>query len=475
MTIGTDSGETLTGTANADTLVGLGGDDRLDGLAGNDLLDGGSGADQMYGGRGDDVYIVDNVGDTVVETEGTPGGVDLVKTSVDFTLPDYLDNLTITGSIGRLGVGNSFIVYETLTGGSGNDTLMGLGSYDTLDGGAGADSMLGGDGTDYYKVDNVLDQVVETSAPGADVVASTVSFTLGDYVETLLLSGGDLNGTGSAQANTINGTSGANVLKGLGGNDTLAGNGANDRLVGGSGKDVLNGGGGDDTMDGGQGSDSYTMDVAGDTIVDTGGNADSVTTYFTYTLAGGLERLTLAGSDSIAGSGNSSANVITGNAGANTLKGGGGNDSLDGYTAADSLSGGSGDDTLHGGAGADKVSGGDGNDVLDWDSADTQLAGNVGEDTLRVVGSGEEVSFGDAVGGIEVVDLAGSGANTLLLAAADIAGMTLRVEGGTDDSVALEGEGWSLANADNGAGYEIWTNGDATLHAALAVDVGLGV
>ena len=57
---------------------------RLEGLAGNDRLDGGTGADTMLGGTGDDTYVVDNVGDQVIEASAE--GADLVQSSVSFTL-----------------------------------------------------------------------------------------------------------------------------------------------------------------------------------------------------------------------------------------------------------------------------------------------------------------------------------------------------------------------------------------------------
>ena len=41
----------------------------------------GQGADALFGGDGSDIYTVDNVGDTVTETNGDigTGGVDTVK------------------------------------------------------------------------------------------------------------------------------------------------------------------------------------------------------------------------------------------------------------------------------------------------------------------------------------------------------------------------------------------------------------
>ncbi|MFN3465333.1 MAG: calcium-binding protein, partial [Terricaulis sp.] len=79
-------------------------------------------------------------------------------------------------------------------------------------------------GNDYYIVDNVGDTVTELSGEGTDTVQSSVSFTLSDHVDRLLLSGaGNINGAGNAQDNLIWGNGGANTLDGGLGADTLTG------------------------------------------------------------------------------------------------------------------------------------------------------------------------------------------------------------------------------------------------------------
>jgi Ca2+-binding RTX toxin-like protein len=64
---GTNGNDSLNGTNGDDTINGLAGNDSLFGLAGNDILDGGTGADRMEGGDGSDTYIVDNIGDQIIE------------------------------------------------------------------------------------------------------------------------------------------------------------------------------------------------------------------------------------------------------------------------------------------------------------------------------------------------------------------------------------------------------------------------
>lgn len=56
----------------------------LVGTSGNDVINGLGGADTMTGGLGNDVYIVDNIGDIIVEVLG--GGTDTVQASINYGL-----------------------------------------------------------------------------------------------------------------------------------------------------------------------------------------------------------------------------------------------------------------------------------------------------------------------------------------------------------------------------------------------------
>ena len=226
------------GSAGGQTLTGNGSDNVLTGNALHNVLNGGVGADTLQGGAGNDTYYVDNPGDTVVE--GAGGGRDQVYASVSFTLGLNVEDLTLTGPGNIDGAGNdrANVILgnggdnllsggngaDVLTGGGGSDTLLGGAQGDSLDGGAGADHMSGGGGNDTYVVDNTGDVVSEDPSQGVDTVNASVSYTLSANVEFLVLTGaGNLNGTGSAGANTITGNGGDNVLDGGGGKDALTG------------------------------------------------------------------------------------------------------------------------------------------------------------------------------------------------------------------------------------------------------------
>ncbi|WP_320110083.1 M10 family metallopeptidase C-terminal domain-containing protein [Pseudomonas sp. B21-053] len=229
----------LLGSAN---LNGTGNNvaNQMTGNAGNNILDGGLGADQLIGGLGNDTYVVDNVGDTISETSTLAGEIDTVRSSIDWTLGDNLENLVLTGSANLRGTGNS--LNNVLIGGTGNDSLTGGAGDDTLDGGVGADFMRGGDGADTYYVDDDFDFVFETgsSLTEHDQVFASIDYNMEGNIEDMQLLGtANLNGTGNDIANRMTGNAGNNTFDGGLGNDTL---------IGGLGKDTLTGGSGADTF-----------------------------------------------------------------------------------------------------------------------------------------------------------------------------------------------------------------------------------
>jgi Ca2+-binding RTX toxin-like protein len=150
---GTINSDTISGNAQTNRLRGDAGTDRLNGGGGNDTLDGGAGIDTMNGGSGNDVFIVGTVGDRANELAGQ--GIDLVRSSISFTLGANVENLSLIGALAISGTGNGLNNVLTgnnaanrLQGLAGNDRLNGGGGNDTLDGGAGVDTMNGAIGND---------------------------------------------------------------------------------------------------------------------------------------------------------------------------------------------------------------------------------------------------------------------------------------------------------------------------------------
>src|SRR5262249_21179391 len=131
--IGNNLDNYITGNSNANVLWGLGGDDHIDGKGGADL---------MYGGLGDDTFYVDDAYDTIFEYLNE--GVDKVFASIDYTLPDNVENLILLDKGTALnGTGND--LDNDIFGNIADNTLFGEGGDDALVGGIGADTMIGGD------------------------------------------------------------------------------------------------------------------------------------------------------------------------------------------------------------------------------------------------------------------------------------------------------------------------------------------
>lgn len=216
----------LTGNATAQTIVGNAGV--------NTLGDGGAGAaDRLLGGGGNDTYIVNNAGDSIIETT-SGGALDTVKTSVSYGLGAnvFVERLETTNAAGTDAInliGNGFA--QTIVGNAGANKL-------NDGGGAGADTLSGGGGDDTYFIYNLGTQVVEGANGGTnDAVLVNGSYALGTgiFVERLhtTAEGGNtaINLTGNEVGQFLRGNAGANVLNGKGGADTLTGLAGNDTFV----------------------------------------------------------------------------------------------------------------------------------------------------------------------------------------------------------------------------------------------------
>lgn len=275
--------------------------------------------------------------------------------------------------------------------------------------------------------------------------------------------------TGNAADNVLTGKSGSDTLVGLGGNDTL------------------NGGFGADQMTGGTGNDQYVVDHAGDVVTErVAEGTDTVVASVSYTLGANVEKLTLSGSASINGTGNTLNNTLVGNSGANVLDGGAGGDSMSGGAGNDTYlidntsdtvveAAGEGIDLLisavsrtlganqdhlkltgnavngtgntlnnliQGNAIANALSGGDGNDILQGAGgndtlSDSSSMGNVfdggdGADRLSG-GAGRDLYLGGA--GLDTINT-GSGADVIAFNRGDGQDAVTTV-GGADNSVSL--------------------------------------
>jgi hypothetical protein len=240
----------LSGAGNSlnNTLVGTSGDN---------LLNGGAGNDYMVGGAGNDIFVVDASGDRVIEAAN--GGIDTVRSYIDWSLADNVERLELQGSGDLNGTGNAL-----------NNTLVGNAGNNVLNGGAGNDYMVGGAGNDIFVVNASGDRVIEAANGGIDTVRSYIDWMFAENVDRLELIGPARNSTGNALNNTLVGNAGANVFDGGDGDDYLTAGASNDTLYGGGGSDRLVGGAGADILFGGAGNDFFRYEAVTDSLVGPG-------------------------------------------------------------------------------------------------------------------------------------------------------------------------------------------------------------
>ncbi|WP_141243668.1 calcium-binding protein, partial [Pseudomonas indica] len=328
-------------------------DNILVGNDGDNIIRGGDGDDTGIGGLGDDIYY-----DVESVIEQDDGGIDTWYSYTGGVLPDNVE-------VYHLGNGTSYnyIFAIAAIGNRLDNTLYTRGKgiqNDTLDGGLGADTMiaLGSDSAIYY-VDDPGDVIVASpSAFGGsgDEVRSTIDYTLGQYVENLVLLGEKaITGVGNSLNNRLDGSQSAirNVLIGAAGDD--------DYIVG-----------------------------IGDEVVELEGEGDDSVTFVAENSAGysasayqNVESFILADSSGWASFiGSEKDERITGNRYGNSLVGGAGNDSLSGGEGGDTYQGGAGDDELRDSSSASR-------DIYLWGrgSGRDSLIDSGGIDKLQVEGS----------------------------------------------------------------------------------------
>jgi Ca2+-binding RTX toxin-like protein len=237
---GGNGNDSIQGGPGDDTIRGFGGDDFLSDSIGNDVVYGGDGADLLAEGSGADVLFGD-------------GGVDTVYYGDARRNPVFvsLDGLANDGEAGE--GDNVGVDVENVSGGSGDDTIIGSALPNRLIGGGGTDTIQGLGG------DDVLDGDHLDGGPGADTMSGFGQSDVVDYSGRTQ----PVNVTLDGVANDGEAGEGDNVqpnvenVLGGSGNDTLVGSANANMLVGGAGNDTITGQGGSDTLRGGGGNDTF--------------------------------------------------------------------------------------------------------------------------------------------------------------------------------------------------------------------------
>ncbi|MGV3551162.1 hypothetical protein [Rhizobium sp.] len=162
----------------------------------------------ILGGAGDEV---------VLNTGKISGSVILGEGNDKFTMKA---GLLEKGDIILGGGDDTF----SLAGGQIKGSIYGGEGGDTFSFGAGTlkGTVYGGDDDDTYVITKAVPKIVELENEGIDTVKSAVSYTLGDHLEILTLTGkANINATGNDLNNILTGNAGNNKLTGGAGLDTF--------------------------------------------------------------------------------------------------------------------------------------------------------------------------------------------------------------------------------------------------------------
>ena len=259
-------------------MYGFGGSDTLTGGAAADSIFGGAGADTLSGGAGNDTFYLAN-GD-FASGESIDGGADTDAivltnaTTVNFT----------SGTVSNV---------ETLTGGSGNDTITmsatQLAGFSTINLGSGTNVLnvvASGDisAQPTPTVSNVTtgnltgtsgnDTITLTGAQLDAIIIGSGTINLGAGTDTINLTStsADLNALGATNASiqgveaiSAAGAGGVTItLSGQTGGFTITGSANNDTITGGRGADTITGGAGVDRFVFSSGSSPGTVGGSGD-------------------------------------------------------------------------------------------------------------------------------------------------------------------------------------------------------------------
>ena len=293
---------------------------------------------------------------------------------------------------------------DSIDGGTGADTIYGNDGDDTIDGGIGNDLIFGGDGQDVITGGDGADTIYgdsDSSGPPAPTVITTSNYTdtsSGYALTAQNVVGGALSSASLANVSASGGFLGASGAV----SDTDSGD--NNQIA----FDLASGLSENLTVTLDNETDALSFDVfslqtqnfaeVGHWAVYNGGTlvAESDFTEVTPGTGGGTITISgvgnfdrvvftaLAQTDGTDGSDYSVGNITF--TPISTIDGD--DDSIDGGDGADLIYGEVGNDTLAGGAGADTLDGGDDDDLIYVSEAD-QAAGGLGDDTFIVQDLGE--------------------------------------------------------------------------------------
>src|SRR5450631_3160766 len=365
----------ITGGAGADTIDGGGGADIISAGAGNDtvtlrgaeaLVDGGAGSDTLVISAGTSVTGVNFA--VATGADQTTGDAVSVRNFENLDASPVTTALAVTGSA----------VANTITTGSGDDSIDGGGGADVVTAGAGDDTVT------YHGTEASIDAGTGVNTlllqAVTDLNLGHVDQTVGDATTVMNFQNVDASALGAAQGVSIIGSSAANTIVGGGGDDTIDGAGGADIVHAGAGDDVVAYRGTESLLDGGSGSNTLQLKAM---VTVNLANADQTT--------GDAVNVSAFANVDASALGPAQGVSITGSASANTIAGGAGNDIIDGGGGADVINAGAGNDSVHFYGSEVLIDGGFGSNTLILDNP-----GGVTRVDLSVA-PGSDQTIGDSV------------------------------------------------------------------------------
>ncbi len=284
---------------------------------------------------------------------------------------------------------------NTITGGTGDDTIYAIGQgSNRIYGKLGDDTLVGGSGVNYLDGGAGADTLNGWFSPAsyasyADATVAVAANLLSPWLNT-----GDAAGDVYLNLHRVLGSNSADTITGDNAGDNLQGGAGDDTITGGTGVDYLYGQGGADTLNAGAGTSYLDGGAGGDTLNGSAGHA-SFAAYSDAT-SGVTASLANPGANTNDAAGDIYHDIhrIVGSKYA---------DALTADNAGDILQGGAGDDTLLGGSGLDHLYGQAGADTLTAGAGPSYLDGGAGADALiGSVGHASYASYSDATSAVTV-------------------------------------------------------------------------
>jgi len=240
-----DASKTVPGFSDKNLLVGNGGNDILQGMSGDDTLDGGLGKDVLAGFEGLDVADYSNRTEPLVldldgdADDGARGENDRI----------WVDVEAIKGGQGNDRI-NGNEISNGIKGGGGNDTIDGGLGDDYISGGDGSDTAYYGRRRENLRITLGDGQYNDGAIGEDDKLESDIENVTGGYGNDVIIGDGKSNILRGGPGNDeIRGGAGNDRLYGDDGRDKLYGDAGNDTFYARStvaANDIVNGGAGTD-------------------------------------------------------------------------------------------------------------------------------------------------------------------------------------------------------------------------------------